>query len=65
MLGDEGYDPVYGARPLGRVIRKRVEDELARGLLGGAFSEGDTVRLDANEAGALTFTVVDETHARA
>ena len=65
VLGDEGYDPVYGARPLGRVIRKRVEDELARGLLGGAFSEGDTVRLDANEAGALTFTVVDETHARA
>jgi len=65
VLGDEGYDPVYGARPLGRVIRKRVEDELARGLLGGAFSEGDTVRLDANESGALTFTVVDETRARA
>jgi ATP-dependent Clp protease ATP-binding subunit ClpB len=65
VLGDEGYDPVYGARPLGRVIRKRVEDELARGLLGGAFREGDAVRLDANEAGALTFTVDDEAHARA
>ena len=59
VLGDEGYDPAYGARPLGRVIRKRVEDELARGLLGGAFEEGDTVRLDANDANALTFTVDD------
>ncbi len=65
VLGDEGYDPAFGARPLGRVIRKRVEDELARGLLGGAFGEGDTVRLDANDAGALTFTVVDEAQAEA
>jgi len=65
VLGDEGYDPVFGARPLARVIRKRVEDELARGLLGGAFREGDTVRLDATDAGALTFTVADDTRAEA
>ena len=65
VLGDEGYDPAFGARPLGRVIRKRVEDELARGLLGGAFREDDTVRLDANDAGALTFTVVDQAQAEA
>ncbi len=56
VIGDEGYDPAYGARPLGRVIRKRVEDELARGLLGGAFREGDRVVIDADVAGALTFT---------
>ena len=55
VIGDEGYDPAYGARPLGRVIRKRVEDELARELLGGGFHEGDRVVIDADAAGALTF----------
>jgi ATP-dependent Clp protease ATP-binding subunit ClpB len=57
VLGDEGYDPAYGARPLGRVIRKRVEDDLARRLLGGDFHEGDRVVLDATEDGTLTFAV--------
>ena len=56
VLGDEGYDPAYGARPLGRVIRKRVEDELAKSMLGGAFGEGDRVVIDADAEGVLTFT---------
>ncbi|MEA2183608.1 MAG: ATP-dependent Clp protease ATP-binding subunit ClpB, partial [Solirubrobacteraceae bacterium] len=47
LLGDLGYDPVYGARPLKRVIQKRLVDRLALSILQGEFSEGDTVRVDA------------------
>jgi len=42
-IAEEGYDPVYGARPLKRVIQRRVQDPLARKLLGGQFAEGDTI----------------------
>jgi ATP-dependent Clp protease ATP-binding subunit ClpB len=41
-----GYDPVYGARPLKRVIQQQLQNELARELLAGKFSEGSTVRID-------------------
>ena len=41
-----GYDPVYGARPLKRVIQQQLKNELARELLAGKFSEGSTVRID-------------------
>jgi ATP-dependent Clp protease ATP-binding subunit ClpB len=41
-----GYDPVYGARPLKRVIQQQLQNELARELLSGKFSEGSTVRVD-------------------
>jgi ATP-dependent Clp protease ATP-binding subunit ClpB len=54
LLGNLGYDPVYGARPLRRVIQKQLVDKLALKILEGEFSEGDTVRIDAAE-GALTF----------
>ncbi|MEA2231811.1 MAG: ATP-dependent Clp protease ATP-binding subunit ClpB [Solirubrobacteraceae bacterium] len=47
LLGDLGYDPVYGARPLKRVIQKRLVDRLALSILQGEFSDGDTVRVDA------------------
>jgi ATP-dependent Clp protease ATP-binding subunit ClpB len=47
LLGDLGYDPVYGARPLKRVIQKRLVDPLALAMLQGEFGEGDTVRVDA------------------
>jgi ATP-dependent Clp protease ATP-binding subunit ClpB len=47
LLGNLGYDPAYGARPLKRVIQKRLVDRLALALLEGRFSEGDTVRVDA------------------
>jgi ATP-dependent Clp protease ATP-binding subunit ClpB len=46
LLGNLGYDPVYGARPLKRVIQKRLVDPLALAILEGDFREGDTVRVD-------------------
>ena len=48
-LADAGYDPVYGARPLKRVIQREVQDPLALSLLRGEFAEGDTVRVDAHD----------------
>jgi ATP-dependent Clp protease ATP-binding subunit ClpB len=47
LLGDLGYDPVYGARPLKRVIQKRLVDRLALAMLQGEFTEGDTVHVTA------------------
>ena len=56
LLGDLGYDPTYGARPLKRVIQKRLVDRLALGLLQGEFKPGDRVRVDADAmSGELTF----------
>jgi ATP-dependent Clp protease ATP-binding subunit ClpB len=49
LLGDLGYDPVYGARPLKRVIQKRLIDRLALSMLRGEFADGDTVRVTAAE----------------
>ena len=46
-LANAGYDPVYGARPLKRVIQREVQDPLALALLRGEFAEGDRVRVDA------------------
>ncbi len=54
LLGNLGYDPVYGARPLKRVIQKQLVDKLALRILEGEFGEGDTVRVDAVE-GELAF----------
>ena len=45
-LGKKGFDPVFGARPLRRVIQNEVEDRLSDALLEGEFSEGDAIRLD-------------------
>ncbi len=49
LLGNLGYDPTYGARPLKRVIQKRLVDPLALAILEGRFVPGDTVRVDARE----------------
>ncbi len=54
FLAEVGFDPIYGARPLRRVIQKQVQDSLAKLILSGEFVEGDTVTVDADEAG-LTF----------
>jgi ATP-dependent Clp protease ATP-binding subunit ClpB len=48
LLGEEGYDPSYGARPLKRVIQKQVQDALARFVLSGELSDGETVKIGAN-----------------
>jgi ATP-dependent Clp protease ATP-binding subunit ClpB len=55
LIGNLGYDPTYGARPLKRVIQKRLVDPLALAILEGRFSAGDTVRVDAAD-GELTLT---------
>ncbi|WP_340110195.1 ATP-dependent chaperone ClpB [Pikeienuella sp. HZG-20] len=52
-LGDRGYDPVYGARPLKRVIQKTVQDPLAEMLLGGELKDGSTVKVGAGEDGLI------------
>jgi ATP-dependent Clp protease ATP-binding subunit ClpB len=48
LVMEEGHDPVFGARPLKRTIQQRLENPLATELLAGRFSEGDTIRIDAN-----------------
>jgi ATP-dependent Clp protease ATP-binding subunit ClpB len=55
-LAETGYDPVYGARPLKRVIQKQIVDPLALKLLGGEFGSGDIVVVDHNDRGQYTFT---------
>jgi len=54
LLAAEGFDPVFGARPLKRVIQKRLADPLAVKLLEGVFTEGDKIEVDA-AGGELTF----------
>jgi ATP-dependent Clp protease ATP-binding subunit ClpB len=49
LLAREGYDPVYGARPLKRTIQRMIQDPLALRLLNGEFGEGDTVVADARK----------------
>jgi len=50
----EGYDPAYGARPLRRAIQRYVENPISKGILDGAYVEGNTIVVDANAEG-LTF----------
>jgi ATP-dependent Clp protease ATP-binding subunit ClpB len=54
LLGDMGYDPAYGARPLKRVIQKQLVDPLARALLEGRYTPGERVAVDAAD-GELRF----------
>jgi ATP-dependent Clp protease ATP-binding subunit ClpB len=49
-LGLQGFDPVYGARPLRRLVQSAIGDQLARELLSGAVREGDTVEVDLDKA---------------
>ena len=52
-LADEGYDPVFGARPLKRVIQRSLQDRLAEMLLAGDLNEGDSVRVSAGADGLI------------
>ncbi|MDV7271688.1 ATP-dependent chaperone ClpB [Thioclava sp. A2] len=52
-LADEGYDPVFGARPLKRVIQRHLQDPLAELILGGEVKDGDTVSVTASDAGLV------------
>ncbi len=61
-LAEAGFDPVYGARPLKRVIQQQLENALAQRILNGDFGPGDTIRV-AVEAGELAFTQGDAAEA--
>ncbi|HKL44633.1 MAG TPA: ATP-dependent chaperone ClpB [Roseovarius sp.] len=52
-LADQGYDPVYGARPLKRVIQKALQDPLAEALLAGEIKDGETVPVSAGADGLI------------
>jgi ATP-dependent Clp protease ATP-binding subunit ClpB len=54
LLGNAGFDPVYGARPLKRAIQQQLENPLAREILEGRFAAGDTVAVDV-DGGRLVF----------
>ncbi|MEM1086091.1 MAG: ATP-dependent chaperone ClpB [Pseudomonadota bacterium] len=62
-LADKGYDPVYGARPLKRVIQKELQDPLARLLLEGRIHDGDEIQVDV-EAGSLSINGVPNDFAK-
>ena len=52
-LADEGYDPVFGARPLKRVIQRSLQDPLAQGLLAGDILDGSTVKVTSGPDGLI------------
>ncbi|WP_295913524.1 ATP-dependent chaperone ClpB [uncultured Xanthomonas sp.] len=54
LLGNVGFDPVYGARPLKRAIQAQLENPLAQQILSGQFVSGDTIKVEA-EGGKLVF----------
>ena len=58
-LAERGFDPIYGARPLRRLMQREIDDRLARAILAGDIRDGDTVRVDlaADSSGADELTV--------
>ena len=60
LLAEDGYDPAYGARPLRRVIQKKVENPISSAILRGEFAEGDTIQVDAEGGGIELRLVVEE-----
>ncbi|MCI0878597.1 MAG: AAA family ATPase [Chloroflexi bacterium] len=59
-LAKEGFDPVFGARPLRRAVQRHLENALSKGILGGKFKEGDHVVVDAGESGLVLTSSVGE-----
>ena len=57
-LGEAGFDPVYGARPLKRAIQQQLENPLAQEILAGRFAPGDVVQVDADFMEDGTYEVV-------
>lgn len=60
LLGDKGYDPVFGARPLRRTIQEMVENQLSEALLHGDFLSGDTVVVDCEDDRIVIRALVKE-----
>jgi len=55
LLGEAGFDPVYGARPLKRAIQQQIENPLAQQLLQGRYAPGDRIHVSVGEDGRLAF----------
>jgi len=55
-ISEQGYSPVYGARPLKRAIQKLLLDNLSLKLLEGAFVEGDSILADIDDRGGIVFS---------
>ena len=56
QLGEAGFDSVYGARPMKRIIQQQLENPLAQKILAGEFVGGDVIQVDIDEAHQLVFT---------
>ncbi|MDE2802723.1 MAG: hypothetical protein OXK21_07565, partial [Chloroflexota bacterium] len=57
-LVKEGYDPVYGARPLRRAVQRHIENPLSNRILQGGLAHGDTIQVDVDDEGkGLVFAV--------
>jgi ATP-dependent Clp protease ATP-binding subunit ClpB len=57
FIAETGYDPVYGARPIKRVIQRDLETVIAKQILRGDFKEGNTIRVDVGDTERLSFTL--------
>ena len=58
MLGEAGFDPVYGARPLKRAIQQEIENPLAQKILSSEFTPGEIIKIDVTE-GRFHFEAVE------
>jgi ATP-dependent Clp protease ATP-binding subunit ClpB len=58
-IGQEGFDPVFGARPLKRVLQRRVLNELSKAILSGEVRKDSVVLMELNDAGEIAFTNLD------
>jgi ATP-dependent Clp protease ATP-binding subunit ClpB len=59
LLADLGYEPQYGARPMKRVLQRRIDNELSKHLLAGEFETGDIIWVDTDKDNELTFVKKD------
>jgi ATP-dependent Clp protease ATP-binding subunit ClpB len=55
LLAERGYDPVYGARPLKRIIQQDIQNPLALKILEGEYQEGDVIKITVSDKGEFTF----------
>ncbi len=55
LLADLGYDPQFGARPMKRIVQKEIVNELSKRVLSGTFAPGDTIYIDTDAKGLLSF----------
>lgn len=58
-IGEEGFDPVFGARPLKRVLQRRVLNELSKSILSGQVKKDSVVLMELNDEGEIAFTNLD------